>query len=188
MLAVGIFAKEDVISEGFTFNAHGGILQGDYYLLGVQALAVVTFALWALVSTFIILRVIDAILPLRADLVTELLGSDLMEHNILHSGIGIEEALSTLNKYYTIDNIDIRKDPHQKYIADIEADAEDSMEFEFNNSEENDEQKLAKIALLLGVEKVSNEDIEKFLKNIKTVKPRKVEGYGFGKIQGYYEN
>ena len=36
MLAVGIFAKEDVISEGFTFNAHGGLLQGDYYLLGVQ--------------------------------------------------------------------------------------------------------------------------------------------------------
>ena len=47
---------------------------------------------------------------------------------VLLSGIGIEEALSTLNKYYTIDNIDIRKDPHQKYIADIEADAEAAME------------------------------------------------------------
>ena len=47
---------------------------------------------------------------------------------VLLSGIGIDEALSTLNKYYTIDNIDIRKDPHQKYIADIEADAEAEME------------------------------------------------------------
>ena len=32
------------------------------------------------------------------DLVTELLGSDLMEHNILHSGIGIDEALEILNR------------------------------------------------------------------------------------------
>ena len=33
-----------------------------------------------------------------SDLVTELLGSDLMEHNILHSGIGIDEALEILNR------------------------------------------------------------------------------------------
>ena len=36
--------------------------------------------------------------PLFSDLVTELLGSDLMEHNILHSGIGIDEALDILNR------------------------------------------------------------------------------------------
>ena len=33
-----------------------------------------------------------------SDLVTELLGSDLMEHNILHSGIGIGDALEILNR------------------------------------------------------------------------------------------
>ena len=55
MLAVGIFAREDKVSEvshswyypafqehichfqGFTFNANNGLLHGDYYLLGVQA-------------------------------------------------------------------------------------------------------------------------------------------------------
>ena len=36
MLAVGIFAKEDVISEGFTFNPYNGILHGGFYLIGVQ--------------------------------------------------------------------------------------------------------------------------------------------------------
>ena len=118
------------------------------------------------------------------DLVTELIGSDLMEHNILHSGIGIDEALSVLNRFYTIDNVDIRGDPHKKYIADIEADANSSMEFEYN-FEDNDEAKLAKIALLLGVEKVSQKDIDQFLKNIKSVQPRKVEGYGFGKLPAY---
>ena len=36
MIAVGIFAKEDTISEGFTFNAYNGLLYGDSYLLLVQ--------------------------------------------------------------------------------------------------------------------------------------------------------
>ena len=50
---------------------------------------------------------------------------------------------------------------------------------------DTDEEKLEKIALLLGVEKVSQKDIEQFMKNIKHVKPRKSEGYGFGKLSGY---
>ena len=50
---------------------------------------------------------------------------------------------------------------------------------------DTDEEKLEKIALLLGVEKVSQTDIEQFMKNIKHVKPRKSEGYGFGKLSGY---
>ena len=66
LLATGIFAKKDVISEGFSFNKYDGLLYGDSYLLGVQALAALTFAAWAVISTFIIIRTIDFILPLRA--------------------------------------------------------------------------------------------------------------------------
>ena len=68
MVAVGIFGKKDVISEGFSFNANDGLFYGDHslYLLGVQSLAAVTFAAWASLSTFIILRVIDVVFPLRA--------------------------------------------------------------------------------------------------------------------------
>ena len=68
MIAVGIFAREDTVSEGFTFNAYNGLLYGDYYLLGVQCLAVVSFAAWASLSTLVILRIIDAIFPIRAGL------------------------------------------------------------------------------------------------------------------------
>ena len=50
---------------------------------------------------------------------------------------------------------------------------------------DSDEEKLDKIALLLGVEKVLQKDIDQFMKNIKNVKPRKSEGYGFGKLSGY---
>ena len=66
LLAVGIFARKDVISEGFSFNVYDGLLYGDSYLLGVQALAAVTLAAWAVISTFIIIRTIDFIIPLRA--------------------------------------------------------------------------------------------------------------------------
>ena len=36
--------------------------------------------------------------------------------------------------------------------------------------------------VLNGVENVTQQDIDHFLKNIKKVKPRKVESFGFGKI------
>ena len=120
---------------------------------------------------------------------TELLGSDLMEHNILHSGIGIDEALSILNRFYTIDNIDLRTDPQRKYIADIEADAAlDSLDDDgsINQEPDTDEDKLEKIAFLLGIDKVSQKDIDNFMRNIKHVKPRKVEGFGFGKLSGHF--
>ena len=86
-----------------------------------------------------------------------------------------------MNKYYTIDNIDVRDDPHKKYIADIEADADSWSEFA---TEETDEEKLTKIAFLLGVEKVTKNDIDQFLESVKSVKPRKVEG-NFGKLSRY---
>ena len=56
-----------------------------------------------------------------------------MEHNILHSGIGIDEALGILQRFYEIDNIDIRGDPHQKYIAQMEADVEELEEGELED-------------------------------------------------------
>ncbi|XP_023323583.1 putative ammonium transporter 3 [Eurytemora carolleeae] len=37
MLAVGLFAAEDTISEGFSFNKYNGVFHGGFYLIGVQA-------------------------------------------------------------------------------------------------------------------------------------------------------
>lgn len=81
-----------------------------FFLL--QALAVVCLIGWSLASTYVLLRSIDFFLPFRAGsflfcvtsltsgifpgIVEELLGADLMEHNILHKGIGVTETLDTL--------------------------------------------------------------------------------------------
>ena len=100
-----------------------------------------------------------------------------MEHNILHSGIGISEALGILERFYQIDNVDLRGDPHQKYIAQMEADVEDLAEGELEA-----EEKLEKIRFLLGVENVTQKDLDNFLGNIKKVQPRTVQSFGFGKI------
>ena len=108
---------------------------------------------------------------------TELLGADLMEHNILHNSIGITEALDILQRFYDIDNLDLRGDPHKKYIAQMEADVE-----ELEDGELDAEEKLEKIRFLLGVDKVTQQDVDNFLANIKKVKPRTVESFGFGKI------
>ena len=105
-----------------------------------------------------------------------------MEHNILHSGIGIDEALGILQRFYEIDNIDIRGDPHLRYIAQMEADVE-----ELEEGQLDAEEKLEKIGFLLGVENVTQQDIDNFLINIKKVKPRKVEGFGFGKIASAFK-
>ena len=100
-----------------------------------------------------------------------------MEHNIFHSGIGIDEALGILQRFYDIDNIDIRGDPHQRYIAQMEADVE-----ELEEGQLDAEEKLEKIRILLGVKRLTQQDIDNFLINIKKVKPRKTESFGFGKI------
>ena len=100
-----------------------------------------------------------------------------MEHNIFHTGIGINKALDILQRFYDIDNVDVRGDPHRKYIAQMEADVE-----ELEEGELDAEEKLEKIRFLLGVDKVTQQDVDNFLANIKKVKPRTVESFGFGKI------
>ena len=100
-----------------------------------------------------------------------------MEHNILHTGIGISEAIGILERFYHIDNVDLRGDPHQKYIAQMEADVEELAEGELE-----DEDKLEKIRFLLGVENLTQKDLSNFLGNIKKVQPRTVQSFGFGKI------
>ena len=53
-------------------------------------------AIWTIVSTYLILWMINKITPLRTTMVSELLGADYTVHNILHGGTGIEQAVETL--------------------------------------------------------------------------------------------
>jgi len=172
MLAVGIFAKEDDISLGFTFNKYPGIIYGGGYLLGIQALAVVCLILWSLASTYVLLRSIDFFLPFRAGIVEELLGADLMEHNILHKGIGVTETLDTLARFHDVSASDQPTDPQWSYFQE-----------QFNEGEAG-EVDLEALALMLGVEKVTKKELKNFKRSLKNVEPREVEGFGFGKLHG----
>lgn len=95
VLAVGIFANNPK-PLATTQGREGLIRNGDFYLLGVQALAVLCFLCWSLSTTFLLLWTINKMVPIRMNANEELLGADLVEHKIHHTQIGISRALSAL--------------------------------------------------------------------------------------------
>ena len=97
LLSVGVFGRR---TEGLM--EYGGLLHGEYYLFLVQLLTGLVIAVWAMVSTYIVLRFIDLITPIRAPLVNELLGADYSDHNILNAGAGVDEAVNILREYHNI--------------------------------------------------------------------------------------
>ncbi len=54
-------------------------------------------------------QLISHLVSLRMTLVEELLGADYAVHNILHSGIGLEDAADVLRKYH--EDIEVGLDP-----------------------------------------------------------------------------
>ena len=109
-----------------------------------------------------------------------------MEHNILHGGIGVSEALDVLKEFHDIKNPETMEQPQQKYMQ----------KFWFGDSGESNhgkqegdgpvkEDELKKLAEILGVEGVTQHDLELFQESLKSVEPRNVEGFGFGKISGH---
>lgn len=62
-------------------------LGGGWYFLGVQTLSALSLLSWAMISTFVLLWMIDKITPIRMEPNEELLGADLCEHNIRHAGV-----------------------------------------------------------------------------------------------------
>lgn len=96
VIAVGLFADNPVPLD--TTNGRMGFFKsGDWYLLGVQSLSALCLTCWGLCSTFILLYMINIIIPIRMDPNEELVGADLMEHRIRHSKIGISRAISALS-------------------------------------------------------------------------------------------
>lgn len=96
VIAVGLFADNPIPLD--TTNGREGFFKsGDWYLLGVQALSALCLTCWGICSTFILLYIINIIVPIRMDPSEELVGADLMEHRIRHSKIGISRAISALS-------------------------------------------------------------------------------------------
>lgn len=88
-------------------------------MVSIQVLAALVFAAWSMVITALMLSVrntlakhhgtkhyvtffqaINKVVPIRSPLVSELLGADYTEHNILHGGIGIEKAVDVLHEFF----------------------------------------------------------------------------------------
>ena len=109
-----------------------------------------------------------------------------MEHNILHGGIGVSEALDVLKEFHDIKKPEKTEQPHWKYLQKVWFG--DSGDSEVGQEQKDDgftADELKKLADFLGVEEVTQNDLELFQESLKSVEPRDVEGFGFGKISGH---
>lgn len=77
-LAVGLCAKPDAIREGTAGLFYGG----GFHLLGVQALGLVTVCVWGFFITWVFLKLIKLIVPLRVSRDEELIGLDVGSHGV----------------------------------------------------------------------------------------------------------
>jgi Amt family ammonium transporter len=71
-----LFASTVVNKDG-----RNGLLLGDARTLGIQLVAVVATWIFAIVATFILLKILDATMGLRVSKEEEEMGLDLSQHN-----------------------------------------------------------------------------------------------------------
>uniref|UniRef100_A0A1I8JUR3 Ammonium transporter AmtB-like domain-containing protein n=1 Tax=Anopheles funestus TaxID=62324 RepID=A0A1I8JUR3_ANOFN len=126
VLAVGFFADNPLRMD--TTSGRSGLFKGGgWYMLGVQSLSALCLACWGVCSTFVLLWLINKVVPIRMDPNEELLGADLMEHRIRHTQIGISRALSALAPIQldlddVIDAPPIGRNPgHERCVDEIQA-------------------------------------------------------------------
>ena len=93
LIALGLFGHKE--HEKLEYD--GLLYNGGVYQLYVQFLAVFSITAWTIITTYLILWMINKITPLRTQVVCELLGADYTVHNIMHGGAsGIAKAVETL--------------------------------------------------------------------------------------------
>ncbi|XP_077564307.1 putative ammonium transporter 3 [Haemaphysalis longicornis] len=81
LLAVGLFVDADTLLK-LTSGRRGLFKGGGAYMLGVQALAALCIAAWSLVTSYVLLKAINYVIPIRMTELEEALGADLMEHSL----------------------------------------------------------------------------------------------------------
>lgn len=97
MLAVGLFIDKDKLLN-LTHGRKGLFKGGGFYLLGVQLLACVVVGVWSMSTTYIILKIINRVVPIRLAPSEEILGADFVEHDIRHDGYDYEALTSELER------------------------------------------------------------------------------------------
>ncbi|CAG5128103.1 unnamed protein product, partial [Candidula unifasciata] len=119
LLAAGLFTHKDTITQHFA-SRHGLIKGGDIYLLGVQALAVVSITAWTIVSSGIILQILDMTMGLRMTAEEEEIGADFVEHNIQQFLTALPQKCDHIlvTSLHTRYNSDMMAAAISKYIGD----------------------------------------------------------------------
>nr|XP_054926507.1 putative ammonium transporter 3 [Dermacentor andersoni] len=93
LLAVGLFADADSLLR-LTSGRSGLFKGGGAYLLGVQALAALCIAAWSLLTSYVLLKGISYVMPIRMTELEEALGADLIEHNISYPEYNYDAVLA----------------------------------------------------------------------------------------------
>lgn len=60
---------------------------GGWYLLGIQSFTALCLLVWGILSTIVLLWMINKVVTIRMDINAELLGADLTEHLVRHRHI-----------------------------------------------------------------------------------------------------
>ncbi|XP_023240329.1 putative ammonium transporter 3 [Centruroides sculpturatus] len=97
MIAVGLFIDADTLLHLSSGNK-GLFKGGGFYLLGIQLLSCLCIASWSITTTFLILKGINFIVPIRLTFADEILGADFVEHDIRHDIYDYEKILEELEK------------------------------------------------------------------------------------------
>ncbi|CAN7943952.1 unnamed protein product [Ixodes hexagonus] len=93
LLAVGIFIDADTIL--LMSSGNSGLLKGGgMYLLGLQALTALCITAWSVVVSYILLKAIDYVIPIRMSELEEELGADLMEHSLRYPEYDYNQIIS----------------------------------------------------------------------------------------------
>ncbi|GFU07041.1 putative ammonium transporter 3 [Nephila pilipes] len=95
MTAVGLFVEADPLLN-MTGGLNGLFKGGGFYFLSVQLLSCLCTATWSMSTTFILLKTINFITPIRMSQPKELLGADFNEHNIRHDGYDYDAMIANL--------------------------------------------------------------------------------------------
>ncbi|GBO06578.1 hypothetical protein AVEN_15765-1, partial [Araneus ventricosus] len=97
MTAVGLFVEADPLLN-MTGGLNGLFKGGGFYFLFVQLFACVCTASWSMSTTYILLKTINYIIPIRLSEAQELLGADYNEHGIRHNGYDYDGMINQLRR------------------------------------------------------------------------------------------
>ena len=110
LLSVAFFAEKDILENRFS-NEFGIFKGGPWRFLGVQLLTVVAVSVWAALTTFLQLLLVNRLLGLRMSVEDELMGADKVEH-----GIDEHDPNSTQHNY----GVNAKENGHEDALKSVQ--------------------------------------------------------------------